>query len=212
MKSSTDLMVEELTRLCRLHNIQVTDSAVEGARIHFELLIKWNRKISLTTITSPSAAARQHYFESFFAANFIRAGVTTASDIGSGGGFPGIPISLLKPDIKFTLIESDSRKAAFLGEARRQLGLENLQVLNDRFENIPPCFDLVLTRAIERFESQLSKLLEFSADSEQIIFFLSESMAKQILESGLITRVCEIVLLPESRDRALLIVSRETRH
>jgi 16S rRNA (guanine527-N7)-methyltransferase len=209
-------MTDELTRLCQLHNVPFTDRVIESVRAHFDLLLKWNQKISLSSITSPLEAARQHYFEPMFAARFINSDISTAADIGSGGGFPGIPVALLRPELSVTLIESDKRKAAFLGEARRILGLSNLSVVNDRFENlytnyelVYPNYELVMVRAIERFEAQFSRLLEFSSASRQTIFFLSERLAKRVLENNpLPTWQSKIVLLPESRDRSLLIQNK----
>jgi len=209
MPSNTEQMIHELTRLCQLHNVPTTDKVMEGTRTHFELLLKWNQKISLSSITSPLEAARQHYFEPMFAAGFIDPVITTAADIGSGGGFPGIPVALLRPELSVTLIESDRRKAAFLSEARRTLGLSNLSISDDRFENLNVNYDLVMVRAIERFEAQFSRLLDFSSPSRQAIFFVSESLAKRMLDTTpLPTWQSKILLLPESRDRSLLILNK----
>src|SRR6059058_3566387 len=115
MNSPTDAMIEELAQLCRSHSLSLPIEVLEKIRIHFDLLVKWNRKISLTTITSPDAAARQLYFEPIFASTLIEPDISTAADVGSGGGFPGLPFSFVRPDLRLTLIEADRRKAAFLG-------------------------------------------------------------------------------------------------
>src|SRR5262249_48601605 len=162
-------------------------------------------KLSLTSIVEPLVAARQLYFESLYVVKLLDKDLLTAADIGSGSGFPGLPISLIRPDISVTLIEADQRKAAFLGEARRQLGLTNLKIINSRFESIQTSFEIVLARAIERFEVQMPRLLDFCSNSRQVIFFLTRSAISRVLaapanRAGLSGWLRRSAPLPESRE------------
>lgn len=87
---------------------------------HYELLVRWNRRINLTRITDPTEAARRHFGEAAFLHKELPK-MASAVDVGSGGGFPGLPFAVLRPQAAVTLVESTRKKAAFLSEAARNL-------------------------------------------------------------------------------------------
>ncbi|KAF0249458.1 MAG: 16S rRNA (guanine527-N7)-methyltransferase, partial [bacterium] len=161
LKPETQQMKEKLAKLCEEHKLcpNNLNEVLNKASEHFSLLLKWNQKISLTTITNPQIAATQLYFESLFATKFISNKIKSAADVGTGAGFPGLALALALPKLLITLVESDSRKAAFLGEARRSLNLTNIQIANERFEKLSTNFDLVTVRALEKLETQILNLL-----------------------------------------------------
>src|SRR5258708_35233802 len=107
-----DLLKQELQG-----RVDLSDSQIAQLHEHYELLQRWNLKINLTSIPSGPEAVIRHYCESlFFAANLpVTAGAI--ADLGSGAGFPGLPIAILKPELMVSLIESHQRKAVFLREA-----------------------------------------------------------------------------------------------
>jgi len=123
--------------------------------VYLDLLLKWNARTNLTSIRDPEEIVRRHFGESLFTAAHLPA-CGTLLDLGSGAGFPGIPIQLALPQLKVTLAESQNKKAAFLREAVRTLGLP-AQVWADRAENLPPgtCFDVVTLRAVDDPETAL---------------------------------------------------------
>jgi 16S rRNA (guanine527-N7)-methyltransferase len=121
--------------------------------IYLELILKWNARINLTAIRSPEEIVRRHFGESLFAGG--RLGVCqTLLDFGSGAGLPGVPIQLMRPEIAVTLAESRSRKAAFLHEVVRTLGLRT-EVWAGRVEAMPAerRFDVAAMRAVEDMEA-----------------------------------------------------------
>ena len=113
---------------------------------HYNLLRQWNARLNLTRIDSLEEAIRLHYCESLFAGTKLPAGPLQIADVGSGAGFPGFPIAVLRPECIVTLVESHRRKAVFLREAIRNLG--NVRVVTSRAENLKTKFDWVVSRAV----------------------------------------------------------------
>lgn len=103
--------------------ISLDHAARERVRIYAELLSKWNRKISLTTVRNPDELLRFHFFESFWVAQRFLRSLDRIADVGSGAGFPGAAIQLFQPWRQTVLIERNGRKAAFLKELCRRLSL-----------------------------------------------------------------------------------------
>ena len=109
---------------------------------HRRLLEKWNRVLNLTRISD----VERNYGESLFLGRHLPAGRLRICDVGSGAGFPGFPVAVLRPDCEVTLIESHQRKAVFLKEAAR--GLANVRVLACRAEDVEEGFDWAISRAV----------------------------------------------------------------
>jgi 16S rRNA (guanine527-N7)-methyltransferase len=126
--------------------VSLSDSQIAQLYEHYVLLERWNKKINLTTVEPGPQMVIRHYCESlFFAAHLGLSG--SVADIGSGAGFPGIPLAILKPECPVTLVESHQRKAVFLREATRTLG--NVLVLAQRAEDLASNFDSVVSRAVK---------------------------------------------------------------
>jgi 16S rRNA (guanine527-N7)-methyltransferase len=116
---------------------------------HYELLIRWNQRMNLTTVKPGAEMVIRHYCESLFFSAHLPAAHETISvyDVGSGAGFPGIPMAILKPDWRVTLIESIQRKAVFLRESSRHLS--NVSVLSQRAEDVVLKTDWLVARAVD---------------------------------------------------------------
>jgi len=110
------------------------------------LLTRWNKVLNLTAIRSEEEAVERHYCESVFLALHLPPGQLRVADIGSGGGFPGFPVGVVRPDCAVTLIESHQRKSVFLREATRHL--KNFRVLSCRAEAVREDFDCAVSRAV----------------------------------------------------------------
>jgi 16S rRNA (guanine527-N7)-methyltransferase len=124
---------------------------------YLDLLLKWNARTNLTAIRDPEEIVRRHFGESLFAAQHLDPGTTTLLDFGSGAGFPGLPIALLRPDIQVTLAESQNKKAAFLREAARSLNLPT-EVWPHRVESMPASrrFHTVALRAVDNMAAAIA--------------------------------------------------------
>lgn len=109
---------------------------------HYQLLQSWNRRLNLTRIQDVVQVVRFHYCESLFVSSVLPGGPLKICDLGSGAGFPGIPLAVIRPDIGMVLLESDQRKAVFLREATRDL--KNIKVLATRHQECKMEFDWVV--------------------------------------------------------------------
>jgi 16S rRNA (guanine527-N7)-methyltransferase len=116
---------------------------------HYEILLRWNDRINLTSIAPGEEMVIRHYCESlFFGAHLPAASdVISILDLGSGAGFPGVPIAILRPAWKITLLESHQRKAVFLRESTR--GLPNISVSARRAESVSVRFEWVVSRGVD---------------------------------------------------------------
>lgn len=125
--------------------------AVEQQRFeaYLSLILRWNSRINLTSIRDEDGILSRHFVESIACARALPAGVATLLDFGSGAGLPGIPIAICRPEIAVTLAESQGRKAAFLQEVVRSLGIR-AKVHSGRAEAVSEVFDSVVLRAVER--------------------------------------------------------------
>jgi len=150
---------------------------------YIDLLLRWNARINLTAIRKEEDIVTRHFGESLFAARHLfpdqsrreRPRSCTAIDVGSGAGFPGLPIKIWAPDLKITLIESTQKKATFLREVTRTLILTNINVFQGRAEAYPnPPADLVTLRAVERFESALPIAANLVAPKGRLALLISE--------------------------------------
>jgi 16S rRNA (guanine527-N7)-methyltransferase len=124
---------------------------------YLELLLKWNARTNLTAIRDPEEIVRRHFGESLFAGLHLASEANTLLDFGSGAGFPGLPIAILRPEIAVTLAESQNKKSTFLREAVRTLGLK-AEIWAARVETMPQTiqFHTVTLRAVDNMVAALS--------------------------------------------------------
>ena len=119
---------------------------VSSLHAHYQLLVRWNKVLNLTSIRRLEDVVVRHYCESLFLAVHLPNDSVSVLDVGSGAGFPGIPMAVLRPDCRFTLAESRQRKAVFLREATRAFPHVRVEAL--RAQQVPGSFDWVVSRAV----------------------------------------------------------------
>jgi 16S rRNA (guanine527-N7)-methyltransferase len=120
---------------------------------HLELISKWNRVHNLTAVRETGQMVVLHVMDSLSLVPHL-GDVRTLLDVGSGPGFPGIPLAIVRPELQVTLLDSSSKKCAFLEQARAELGLSNVRVACERVEawKPPSLFDLVVSRAFAELQ------------------------------------------------------------
>lgn len=157
--------IKELEKI----NIIVSDFQLEQLKKYYQLVISWNQKINLTSITEEKSFYLKHFYDSL-TINKIKDlnSIDSLCDIGTGAGFPGIVLKIIFPHLKVTLIDSLNKRVKFLDIVIEELNLENIATINMRAEEYsrlnPEEFDLITARAV----SKINILLELSINSIKI--------------------------------------------
>lgn len=144
--------------------ITLTDDQIDKLRIYYELLIEWNEKMNLTALTEPEDVALKHFCDSILLLSYadIKEG-SSLIDVGTGAGFPSIPVKIVRPDIKLCLLDSLNKRLVFLQEVVDKLHLENVKIVHSRAEDgarkpeLREKFDFATSRAV----AQLNTLSEY---------------------------------------------------
>ena len=145
------------------------DDLYQHISTYIDILLRWNARVNLTAIRNEDEIVTRHFGESLFAARHLfpkvphvagaqspKPSAARLADLGSGAGFPGIPIKLWAPDLFVTLIESNHKKATFLREVVRSLALTEITVRNSRAEALPgEIFEILTLRAVDRISAIL---------------------------------------------------------
>lgn len=201
-KMSDDFIVEAL----KAYGVAPTAALCDSIRSYTEVLLRWNRKIPLTTVTQPDRIVRFHFGESMMAVRTVPMQVGRLADVGSGAGFPGVPIKLLVPDISLTLIEANGKKSTFLAEIVRELQLRETEIMRLRMDSLPLAtgtFDFITARALGKYNN----LLRWSGDrltaNGRAVLWLGESEARSLNKPGWTWRAP--VKIPGSERRFMLI-------
>jgi 16S rRNA (guanine527-N7)-methyltransferase len=180
-----ELLLQRVSQFCRLSAIQL-----DQLQQHYELMLRWNKSINLTRVEEVEDAVDRHYAESLFLGSILPPGRLSITDVGSGAGFPGIPIGVLRPDVTVCLIEAHQRKAVFLKEVAREL--PNFTVKGKRAQDVTERFDWAVSRAVSwrdiRELDLAPKLALIGTDAPG-----------------------EFIHLPWAHQRKVVIVSRETK-
>ena len=141
-------LAEQIGRGLVAMDIAVSPAQREKLAAHLELIAKWNRVHNLTAIRETSQMVVLHLLDSLSVLPHLE-GARAVADVGAGPGFPGIPIAIVRPDTRVTLIESSHKKCAFLEQAKAELALDNVNVVCERVERFTPAekFGAVISRA-----------------------------------------------------------------
>jgi 16S rRNA (guanine527-N7)-methyltransferase len=152
---------------------------------YLDRLMRWNARMNLTAVRDPEQIVTRHFGESFLAAKQLlgreEPSPKSATDIGSGAGFPGLPIKIFAPSLHMRLVEAQHRKAIFLREVIRDLQLSDCEVVPQRAETLaqaePGSADLVTLRAVERFEDVLSTAAQLTSNKGKIGLLIGREQA-----------------------------------
>lgn len=143
--------------------LDLDDRALDKLLRHCEMLLHWNRRLNLTAITDPAAVVVNHLLDSLSILPWVAG--PRVLDIGSGGGFPGLPLAIARPTDAVTLLDSRGKRVAFLRHAITELGIGNAEAVSARVENYRPAekFDTLVCRAF----APLEDILKFTSSFHQ---------------------------------------------
>ncbi len=177
--------------------------------LFFSLLIRWNARLNLTAIRDEEGILARHFVESIVCARCLPGDVAHLLDFGSGAGFPGIPIALCRPEITVTLAESQIKKAAFLQEAVRVLGL-SAKVRSQRAETLKDRFDCVTLRAVDRMPVAVKAAADLVDERGWLALMTTGREIPKLKEAaGPQFRWPRAIMLPGGEDRLLALGQRE---
>ena len=187
------------------------DDQVLQIQQYIEILLTWNEKINLTAIRDPLEILYRHFCESMYAAEAIPLKGGRLADVGSGGGFPGLPLKIIRPDLQVFLVESNIKKVTFLAEVIRELGLKGAQVLARRYEElgeeIVP-LDYVCSRALGEFPGFLDWARSEQIAAKQVILWIGARDLPEIQRVGG-WEWREPIQVPHSLQRILLVGAKK---
>lgn len=144
---------EELSTGARQLGLELSAAQQEQLLAYLALLIKWNKAYNLTAVRDPDEMVSRHLLDSLSVMSFIHS--PRWLDVGSGGGMPGIPLSILHPDKQVTVLDSNGKKTRFLTQVKLELKLDNLTVIHKRVEEFQPAqpFTGIISRAFSSMEN-----------------------------------------------------------
>ncbi len=204
LRQFEDLLVDRR----RSNGVAFSDFERERLATYYELVLKWNPRLHLTTLTDPFSFFHRHIFESDFAETFILPSVGQLWDLGTGLGIPGIPISVLRPELAVNLVESRRNKIIFLEEAVSSLNLVNTKIVEARIESLGGFSEnsCLIARAVEQMEGVVSEMVALGRNCRQLIVLGAEDFGNLFrleLESSFRLKMAPI---PES-DRRFVVAA-----
>ena len=202
---------EELLEKSNIIGVHFSVEQMEQFYKYMNLLIEWNEKMNLTAIIEPEEIIQKHFIDSLTILNRIEDNKSVV-DVGTGAGFPGIPLSIMNPTLKITLVDSLNKRLVFLQEVINQLGLKNVELVHARAEDFGQNkkyrekFDIATSRAV----ANLSTLSES--------FFIKENKVSPLMESDLkhqwlslkVTSLIEGTLTPAASTSVVINDSKKT--
>jgi 16S rRNA (guanine527-N7)-methyltransferase len=204
------LSADSIRRALGEFQIAVSDSQALQIQQYTNILLAWNEKINLTSIRDPLEILNRHFCECMYAASTVPVGDGRLADVGSGAGFPGLPLKIVRPELQVFLIESNIKKATFLAEVIRDLGLAGARVLVSRYEELAEevaPLDFVTSRALGEFGPFLEWAHSEKVTAKQVILWIG---ARDLPEIQKIRtwEWREPIPVPHSLRRLLLIGTR----
>jgi 16S rRNA (guanine527-N7)-methyltransferase len=201
--------VTALTAALREYGIdELSDPQQAQLARHYALLRVWNRRINLTRIIAPEEAARLHYADSLAGGRFLGA-AQTVLDIGSGAGFPAIPLAVLRPDVQVTALEANQKKSLFLAEAGDALRLANFKVATARLETFDlSAFDLLTSRALDRAEAVLPAVIARMTERQRFMLYGATELLGKLTARLAADFAIQTHAIPQSAARLVATFSR----
>lgn len=205
----SEKLVEQLAKI----KISITEDKIEKFYIYMQLLLEWNEKINLTAIIKPEEIITKHFVDCLTILPEIPLN-SKVIDVGSGAGFPGIPLKIIREDIDILLLDSLNKRIQFLNEIIYQLKLKKIQAVHSRAEDAGKLvqyrekFDIATSRAVANMNILAEYLLPFVSLGGKAIFMKGNNVEEEIKNSSLAISILggekkeiRTINLPRNRDK-----------
>ena len=213
MRNSDVKLLERLLRETgRTGGASFSDLEVHRFLLYYELVLKWNPRLHLTTLVDPLLFFQRHLLESDFAVSLLSSEVSGVWDLGSGLGIPGIPVAILRPTLGINLVEAKRHRAFFLEETINSLELRDVKVLNVKIESLEhlPARTCGMARAVEKMAELIPEIIRLGEASSQLLLFGAISLVDIVKAHMPESFEVESHQLPNSDNRYILNVFRST--
>ena len=211
----------ELSKKTNQMGIKLSKEQIQKLYIYMNLLLDWNEKINLTAITEPNEVILKHFVDSLSIQQYIKKDLKMI-DVGTGAGFPGIPISILNSNTEIILLDSLNKRINFLNEVVNTLNLDNVKTIHSRVEdagkeeNHREIYDIATSRAVASLNVLLEYLLPLVKVGGKCICMKGSSVKEEIEEAknaikilgGEIEKIDEIILPDSDIKRNIIIIKK----
>ena len=215
---------EEFYQALQKQNIELTPQQQEQFDTYFKLLVEWNQKINLTAITAEPEVYLKHFYDSLVPAFYLaqlKKESLSLCDVGAGAGFPSIPMKIIRPDLKVTIVDSLNKRITFLNELTTVLGLDKIHLVHDRAETFGQygqrhMFDVVTARAVAQLNVLSELCLPLVRTGGQFIVMKGKKAQEELDESkfalellgGKLSEVHKLSLPQEDSDRYIMMIDK----
>jgi len=212
---------KELTKLASKIEIELSLDEIEKLYKFMYLLLEWNEKINLTAITEPEDIILKHFVDSITIKKYIKS-ENKVLDMGTGAGFPGIPLKIISSDTYFTLVDSLNKRIIFLNEVCDKLKLDKIENIHSRAEELAKNkkyreqYDVVTSRAVARLASLVEYMLPFVKVGGKCICMKGSNVDEELIEAkkainvlgGEIEKVDKFLLPNSDIERNIVIIKK----
>ena len=198
---------------CGLEQLDIpfTDAQIRAFLVYLDELKKWNRAYNLTGLQSDTEIVIKHFLDSLLFLKVLPGDVCTVADIGSGAGFPGIPMKIMQPGLEMVLVEPSQKKSLFLQHMQRTLRLERIEIINKRIEDMQGTLvDVAVTRALFRIREFISKAERILKENGMLILSKGPKVEDELTpETDREISRHDIVLPFQNSVRHLIIIKKK---
>lgn len=212
---------EEMSKKSKILGVRFSVEQIEQFYKYMNLLIEWNEKMNLTAITEPKEIILKHFIDSLTILKYIDDN-SKLVDVGTGAGFPGVPLSIMNPTLKITLVDSLNKRLIFLQEVVKELNLKNIEIVHARAEefgqnkNYREKFDIATSRAVANLVTLSEYLVPLVKIGGKIISMKASNAKEEINDAqkaievlgGKIEKIEEFDLPESDIGRTIIIIDK----
>ena len=212
---------EEMLEKSKILGVRFSVEQIEQFYKYMNLLIEWNEKMNLTAITEPKEIILKHFIDSITILKYIDDN-SKLVDVGTGAGFPGVPLSIMNPTLKITLVDSLNKRLIFLQEVVKELNLKNIEIVHARAEefgqnkNCREKFDIATSRAVANLATLSEYLVPLVKIDGKIISMKASNAKEEINDAkkaievlgGKIEKIEEFDLPESDIGRTIIVIDK----